>query len=292
MVELGRLIDALSEQLGSMGIGCVVESGTEQELYLEADEGGLRTAALLLTAHLVEQAPERPVHFSVETAIVDGAAGMDSRKYAVLEVRSGVVKDAEGGEEKFMDDSSACRQLAIHSAYKILNGIGGTVSAEGTDSKIYRVYLPTISAREMVQSPKTVLLLEDEAYVRNVTREVLECEGYNVLEAQSPAEAIELFRNAGCKVDLLLSDVVLPGMNGLQFASCLNDIAPNVKALFMSGYGELTQLREETSGWRTPYIQKPFTIETLVARVREVLNNDLPYMPPSRGSAELSGVVQ
>ena len=79
MVELGRLIDAISEQLGSIGIGCVVESGVEQGLYLEADEGALRTAALLLTAHLVEQAPERPVHFSVDTAIVDGATGMDSR---------------------------------------------------------------------------------------------------------------------------------------------------------------------------------------------------------------------
>lgn len=292
MVELGRLIDAISEQLGSMGIGCVVESGADHGLYLEADEGALRTAALLLTAHLVEQSPERPVHFSVETAIVDGATGLDSRKYAVLEIRSGMVKDADGSGEKFLDDSSARRHLAIHSAYKILNGIGGTVSAEGTDSNVYRVYLPTISAREMVQPPKTILLLEDEAYVRNVTREVLECEGYNVLEAQNPSEAIELFRNAGCKVDLLLSDVVLPGMNGLQFASCLNDIAPNVKALFMSGYGELTQLREETSGWRTPYIQKPFTIETLVTRVREVLSNDLPYMASSAGTAEISGVVQ
>ncbi len=293
MVELGRLIDALSEQLGSMGIGCVVESDADHGLYLDADEGALRTAALLLTAHLVEKSPERPVHFSVQTAIVDGAIGMDSRKYAVLEIRSGtgVNAGADGGE-KFLDDSSAGRHVAIHSAYKILNGIGGTVSDEGMDSKVYRVYLPTISAREMVQSPKTILLLEDEAYVRNVTREVLECEGYNVLEAQNPSEAIELFRNAGCKVDLLLSDVVLPGMNGLQFASCLNDIAPNVKALFMSGYGELTQLREETSGWRTPYIQKPFTIETLVTRVREVLSNDLPYMASPTGSAELSGVVQ
>lgn len=292
MVELGRLIDAISEQLGSMGIGCVVESGAERGLYLEADESALRTAALLLTAHLVEQAPELPVHFSVATAIVDGATGIDSRKYAVVEICSGDSKNGNGSSERFLDDSSAQRHLAIHSAYRILNGIGGTVSAEGTDAKVFRVYLPTINAREMVQPLKTILLLEDEAYVRNVTREVLECEGYNVLEAQSPAEAIELFRNAGCKVDLLLSDVVLPGMNGLQFASCLNDIAPNVKALFMSGYGELTQLREETSGWRTPYIQKPFTIETLVTRVREVLSNDLPYMAPSAGSAELSGVVQ
>ena len=294
MVELGRLIDVVSEQLGSMGIGCIVESGAEHGLYLDADEGALRTAALLLTTHLVEKSPERPVHFSVETAIVDGAVGVDSRRYAVLEIRSGagVKTGADGNGERFLDDSSARRHLAIHSAYRILNGIGGTVSDEGMDSKVYRVYLPTISAREMVQSPKTILLLEDEAYVRNVTREVLECEGYNVLEAQSPSEAIELFRNAGCKVDLLLSDVVLPGMNGLQFASCLNDIAPNVKALFMSGYGELTQLREETSGWRTPYIQKPFTIETLVTRVREVLSNDLPYMKTSAISAEISGVVQ
>ncbi len=290
MVELGRFIDALKEEFGEMGIGCAVEKCADSGVYLEAEEEALRTAALLLTGHLLEMCPERPVHFALETAIVDGATGLDSRKYAVLEIRSGNVSGGQG--ERFLDDSSSQTHLAIHSAYKILNGIGGTVSAEGNQSNVYRVYLPTVNAKAIAQAPKTILLLEDEAFVRNVTREVLESEGYNVLEAENPAEAIDLFRKAGCKVDLLLSDVVLPGMNGLQFASCLNDIAPKVKALFMSGYGELTQLREETGGWRTPYLQKPFTVDSLVARVREVLNSDVPYAGVAVEATGFSGAIQ
>jgi CheY-like chemotaxis protein len=277
MVELGKLIDNVGEQLNMMGIDCIIQKPIEKGLFLEAEEESVRTAALLLTAHLVEKSAERPVHLDVQTAIVDGPKGVNSGKYAILEVRSGRSEIAGTGE-RFLDDTSASRHLAIHSAYRILNGIGGTVSSEGQESNVYRVYLPTLEIEKRDAVTQTILLLEDEAYVRNVTREVLENEGYSVLEAGSPAEAIEVFKSCGGKVDLLLSDVVLPGMNGLQFASCLSDIAPNLKVLFMSGYGELTQLREETSGWRTPYLQKPFTIEALIARVREVITRETSYV--------------
>jgi CheY-like chemotaxis protein len=118
-------------------------------------------------------------------------------------------------------------------------------------------------------SPVRILLVEDEAYVRNVACEILESEGYQVLTAGTAKEALSVLEKGG-PVELLLTDIVMPGMNGHDLARQLTLRFPGLKTLFMSGYTDSFVLQTGQE-WRRSFIQKPFTLETLTNKVKEVL---------------------
>src|SRR5664279_1277424 len=117
----------------------------------------------------------------------------------------------------------------------------------------------------------TILLVEDEAAVREVTREALEMGGYRVLEASGPEEASQIVSNRATEIDMLLTDVVMPGISGTELARQLSESRPNLVTVFMSGYAEREVLRAETRRVMRHHIQKPFTIEGLLSRVAEAL---------------------
>lgn len=119
----------------------------------------------------------------------------------------------------------------------------------------------------------TILLVEDEECVRNVTREVLESDGYRVLEAEDAIDGIRLCELHRGSVDLVLTDVVMPGMNGREMAKRLVDRHPQVKVVFMSGYTDNPVLRNAFADYNTVYLQKPFTVQVLRSKVREVLQS-------------------
>jgi len=122
--------------------------------------------------------------------------------------------------------------------------------------------------------PETILLVEDEAFVRKVTAEVLESAGYRLIIAGSAAEALEACHGFPASPDLLVADIVMPGMSGRQLAAKLETYYPRVRILLMSGYAE--QLgRGELSPYGREYLAKPFSISTLLTRVREVLDEPL-----------------
>lgn len=128
----------------------------------------------------------------------------------------------------------------------------------------------------------TILLVEDEKYVREITCEVLEMCGYNVLTARDGVEAIALFERHAGPVHLLVTDVVMPGMNGRELAERLTLRSPSMKSLFMSGYTDNPVVRAGLRNSETVYIQKPFTLETLVLKVRELLQDPPPaYADPA-----------
>lgn len=117
---------------------------------------------------------------------------------------------------------------------------------------------------------ETILLVEDEVFVRTVTAEVLKSAGYTVLTAGSAAEALHACRKWQ-PVDLLLADIVMPGMSGCKLASEFEGLHPLGRVLLMSGYA--AQLAKcESSPYRQTYLAKPFTATTLVKKVREALD--------------------
>lgn len=120
---------------------------------------------------------------------------------------------------------------------------------------------------------ETILLVEDEAFVRKVTGEVLESAGYRLVIAASAGEALEVQRRCPKPVDLLLSDVVLPGKSGHELAYEFEGVCPGAQILLMSGYEEQLALCKLSSNGRL-YLAKPFTTHTLLRRVREVLNKN------------------
>jgi two-component system cell cycle sensor histidine kinase/response regulator CckA len=117
----------------------------------------------------------------------------------------------------------------------------------------------------------TILVVEDEDFVREVTCEVLQFEGYQVLEARSAVEALRIFHQGGGSVQLLLTDIVLPGKSGRDLARNLRKRCPHLKTLFVSGYPENDAMEKELPDEKAFYLPKPFSVESLMRMVRHIL---------------------
>jgi DNA-binding response OmpR family regulator len=120
---------------------------------------------------------------------------------------------------------------------------------------------------------ETILLVEDDAFVRKVIGEALESAGYRLLIAGSAEESLEARQESSRAVDLLLADVVLPGMGGHALAAAFGGLHPHARILLMSGYAEQVALFR-LSHCGSQYLAKPFSTHTLLRRVREVLDRD------------------
>jgi len=117
-----------------------------------------------------------------------------------------------------------------------------------------------------------VLLVEDEEVVRNLVREILERNGYAVLEARNGAEALELGQTCGAPIHLLVTDVVMPKMSGRELAERLVAIHPETRVLYMSGYTDGAISQQGVLDPQTELLQKPFTFDDLAQKVRQVLD--------------------
>jgi signal transduction histidine kinase len=177
--------------------------------------------------------------------------------------------------------------LGLAMVYGIVRQSGGRIaveSAPGAGTK-FRIYLPRVDAAVDVapQAPpvaappkatraETVLVAEDEHMVRVLVRKVLEQAGYTVLLAASGAEALHLAEQYDGTIHLLVSDVVMPGMNGRELMRRLVRRRPDVKVLYLSGYSEEAVERHGVLDPGTAFMQKPFTPAALARRVRELLD--------------------
>ncbi len=122
------------------------------------------------------------------------------------------------------------------------------------------------------QPNRTVLLVEDEAPVREFVRRTLELAGYTVIEAQHPNEALKTLELLAGRVDLVLTDVVMPGMSGRMMAERLMIRYPRLRILFMSGNAEIVDLLHRARDVRGVMLSKPFTPAALIERVSEALH--------------------
>lgn len=165
---------------------------------------------------------------------------------------------------------------------EILRSLGGNVCEYNEPGRALtlRAYFPSAAtvlysddaeaSLSTLDSSNTILLVEDETYVREVAREILESAGYEVLAAQGAPEAISHLEKHG-NIRLLVTDVIMPGMNGLDLSLKLTSMQPKLKTIFMSGYTDNPVLRRDFGTPEVNYIQKPFTLETLTEKVRQVL---------------------
>jgi DNA-binding NtrC family response regulator len=124
----------------------------------------------------------------------------------------------------------------------------------------------------LLTGTETILLVEDDANLRNLARQVLQNLGYTVLEAADGEKALKRATDHSSNIDLLLTDVVMPGMSGKRLADELVKVQPNLKILFMSGYTENAIARHSVLTPGIQFIQKPFSLTALTTKIREVLN--------------------
>jgi PAS domain S-box-containing protein len=216
---------------------------------------------------------------------------MPAGRYVALSIGdTGEGMDAETQKhifEPFFTTKEAGRGtgLGLSTVYGIVKQSGGYVwvSSEvgrGTTFDIQFPYVgeergrarPRESGEEPPGGAETVLLVEDEDIVRMLTRELLEMGGYTVLEAASGHAAIEVCERRAGAIDLLVSDVVMPGMSGRELADKLSERHPEMRVLFISGYTDDAIGHHGVLDEGVNFIQKPFTIEAFLTKVRQALD--------------------
>ena len=175
--------------------------------------------------------------------------------------------------------------LGLATVYGIVTQSGGHIDVEsaphhGTAFKIYvpaNHHEPTADRsqprnQKTPRGTETVLLVEDEDGLRRFARLALEKHGYTVLEAPRVADALRLCEQHPQRIHLLVTDVVMPTLNGRQLAERLQEQRPDLQVLYMSGYTDDEVVRHGILYFDTPFLQKPFTAASLAHKVREVLN--------------------
>jgi two-component system, cell cycle sensor histidine kinase and response regulator CckA len=219
-------------------------------------------------------APVMPGEY-VMLAISDTGSGMDS------ETQSQIF------EPFFTTKGTKGTGLGLSTVYGIVKQSGGYIwvysePGKGTTFKIYLpritevgeapVVQPAIAAVKREDGMETILLVEDEENLRRLARQYLETQGYKVLAAADGAAAVQICTAHQGPIHLLLTDVIMPGMNGRELAQRITSLRPKIKVLYMSGYTENAIGHNGMLDAGINLLQKPFTLLALKAKVREVLD--------------------
>jgi PAS domain S-box-containing protein len=210
-------------------------------------------------------------------AISDTGIGMDN------ETQSRIF------EPFFTTKGSKGTGLGLSTVYGIVKQSGGFifVDSQPQHGTAFRAYFPRVDGREDAAAAQdslglpradhgqeTILLVEDETNLRRLARQYLETQGYKILEAEDGAAALQIVDGYRGAIDLLLTDVIMPGMNGRELATNVAKLLPGVRVLYMSGYTENAIGHDGTLDAGINLLQKPFSLPALKDRVREVLDSE------------------
>jgi two-component system, cell cycle sensor histidine kinase and response regulator CckA len=236
----------------------------------------IETANVKLDANYARfHQPVRPGDY-VMLAISDNGMGMDAETQTHIFEPFYTTKGLKG------------TGLGLSTVYGIIKQSEGYiwVYSEPGKGSTFKIYLPRVDAEAMqLEAPQplapnekagpgreTVLLVEDEENLRQLTRQSLEHQGYSVIDAGDGATAMRLSQEHKGPIHLLLTDVIMPGMNGRELANQVSASRPHMKVLYMSGYTDDAIVRHGVLGAGMAFLSKPFTPDALAAKVREVLD--------------------
>jgi len=263
--------------------------------YVNADPSQIEQVVLHLVLNARDAMPQGGfLTVETATAMLDPAAakqcgGIEPGSYVVLRVKdTSEGMDAETQKHVFepffaAPGLDAGRGLGLATANAVVKEGGGhiAVASEPGQGNLFEVYLPSVprptaaasaKLRDPGSSPGGVILLtEDEEAVRDLVREILEMNGYTVHAAPQGADALRFSETSGTAIDLLLTDVILPGMSSKELALRLTRQRPQLRVLFMSGYTGDVLDRHGIAMTGSSFLPKPFTPDGLVAKVREAL---------------------
>jgi PAS domain S-box-containing protein len=216
--------------------------------------------------------------YYVMVAVSDNGCGMDKETQSHLFEPFFTTKEKGKGTG-----------LGLSTVYGIIKQSGGNiwVYSEPSQGTTFKIYLPRVEKTSTVYKPKassppapggteTILLVEDEEAVRTMVSKILRNKGYTVLEAAHSEEAFEISERHEGPIHLMVTDVIMPQMSGPELAERLAPRLPEMKVLYMSGYPDNTIVQHGVLEPGTAFLQKPFTLNALESKVREVLDGTRP----------------
>jgi CheY-like chemotaxis protein len=215
--------------------------------------------------------------------LVDSATRHQARLEALLETSRALSRiQPLDFTTKEVDKGTGLGLSTVYGIVKQHQGCIAVESAVGIGS-IFRICFPcavepaqtveaTIAPSRVTRGSETILLVEDEPEVRLVARHILQSSGYTVLEAIDVDDALRIADQPDIAIDLLLTDVIMPGRNGRDLAERIQQTHPETRVLFMSGYTDNAIAHHGVLTPGTAFLQKPFTPDSLALKVRDVLD--------------------
>jgi CheY-like chemotaxis protein len=268
---------------------------------VKVDHGQIEQVVMNLVVNARDAMPHQGGKITLETANTEldegytrSHAGMIPGAYVMLSVSDSGVGMTREVQEQIFDPFFTTKEkgkgsgLGLSTVYGIVKQSGGDIyvyseAGKGTTFKIYlpRVFEPPeelkkeVPVEKIPQGNETVLVIEDDGSVRKVTVDLLRVQGYKVLEAMGGEAALIICEKEKNPIHLILTDVVMPQMNGPQVIERLMQVRQDFKALYMSGYADEAVLHHRLLERGVSIIHKPFTVERLARKVREVLDKNL-----------------
>lgn len=231
------------------------------------------TVDRMISAHDGIANPDARAGRYIELAVADSGIGMDQKTKAHIFEPFYTTKPVGKGTG-----------LGLATVYGIVQQAGGFISVESEVGRgtTFRLCFPTVIERvpgpagshsnALPRGTETILIVEDEPGVRALARQAMETHGYRVLSASNGEEAYKQFLNSTAEISLVVCDVVMPRMSGRELLDVIRTSSPKTKVVYMSGYTDDATIRHGVDQVGTDFIQKPFTISTLLRKVREVLD--------------------
>jgi signal transduction histidine kinase/ActR/RegA family two-component response regulator len=303
VLDLNVLITQMAEMLPPvLGEDIVLKINLDPKLgHVKADSAQLEQVIMNLVFNARDAMPDggeltiETANSDLNEAWVSTHPGVRSGPHVVLRVRdTGHGMDEATRAHLFepfftTKDKSRGSGLGLATVYGTVNQSGGcvTVSSKPGSGTTFEVYLPRVEeAVEAVaaEPPKPVyslgheeriLVVEDDDAVRRMTREFLQLRGYTVLEARGATDAIQFVERHQETIDLVLTDVVMPGMKGRELVDRLGKLRPGLKVLYMSAYTEDDAVNIGILNPGTAFIEKPFGPDDLANKVRDVLTGNI-----------------
>ena len=266
---------------------------------IRADAGQIEQVIVNLTVNARDAMPQggkltiETANVTLEADYLDASSRVQPGDYVMLAVSdTGTGMDAETKKHVFepfftTKEPGKGTGLGLATVYGIVQQCNGQIwlyseLEHGTTFKVYfprveGINAPTIAPRRTVSpamATATILLVEDDDAVRQVTARMLKSRGYTVIEARGASEARAACAERGDTIDLLLTDIVMPETSGPRLAEELKGTHPRLHVLFMSGYSGAAVARHGAIGEGVAYLEKPFTASSLVAKVKDTLEDE------------------
>jgi two-component system cell cycle sensor histidine kinase/response regulator CckA len=298
---LGDVLGELAQMLRRLvGEGVALNVERDPDLWtVHADEAQLSNAIINLVVNARDAMPSggtvtiKTVNETVGHSVALGTAIMPPGEYVRIEVSDTGIGMSQEIQSKIFDPFFTTKPvgqgtgLGLATVYGIVKQTGGfiTVDSEVGQGTSFNIYLPRLrtdalaapaetapaTARD-VTGQDTILLVEDEEAVRSFAARALRMRGYNVLEAGGGEEALEIVKSDQQIIHLVITDVVMPNMDGPTMVRHVKQLKPDLRVIFMSGYAEEAFRRNDQSSEDIHFLPKPFGLKQLAAKVKEVLS--------------------